>query len=86
MIALKSICTFSWGVKALQKTAGFIEFLLDRRVEFDTDAVQEKFNVIKQLSDSAHLDTPIIMQLKKYVTEGAFYVVPIMEVATERGD
>lgn len=35
LILLKVIVTPTWGQKALEETAGFIEFLMDRNVEFN---------------------------------------------------
>lgn len=83
LIALKSICKHRWGIIALQKTAGFIEFLLDRRVEFNADALHEKFNILSELSKSDQLDASIIMQLKLYVNKGIFYKEPMVEVSVE---
>lgn len=83
LIALKSICKHYWGINALQRTAGFLEFLLDRRVEFNADVLHEKFNIIYELSKSDQLDASTIMQLKFYVNRGAFYKEPMVDIAVE---
>lgn len=86
IILLRAICSNRWGQQALAETAGFIEFLLDRRVEFDKDAIQEKYLVVRLLSESSVFDAATIVNLKRYVAEGAFYVTGILEVAVEGQD
>lgn len=89
---LRVICGDSWGEQALADTAGFVEFLLDRRVEFDKEAVQEKYLVIKKLADKnvddemSVFDAATRVNLKKYIAEGAFYVTGIVEVAVDGQD
>lgn len=78
---LRSICTYRWGQRSLNETAGFIEYLLDRNNEFDKDAICEKYNVIKVLGESSVFSTNTILQIKQYITDGAFYVQGVMEVA-----
>lgn len=82
MALLRSICTYRWGQRFLNETAGFIEYLLDRNNEFDKDAIHEKFSVIKVLSDSSEFSATTILQIKQYIKDGAFYVSGVMEVAT----
>lgn len=82
-ILLKSISQHKWGHQRLLRTGGFIEFLLDRTTEFDKDLVQEKYEIVKKLSESNVFPASILVQLKKYVEEGAFYVRGIVEVAVE---
>lgn len=83
---LKVLVTPNWGQKALQSTAGFVEFLMDRNIEFNKDAVHEKYRIIEILSESANVfDSVTLGQLKKYVQQGAFYVEGVMDVVTEGG-
>lgn len=81
LVLLRSICTYRWGQRALNETAGFIEYLLDRSIEFDKDAIHEKYNVIKVLGDSSEFPATTIQQIKQYIKDGAFYVQGVMEVA-----
>lgn len=83
---LKSIVNYRWGQEYLSQTAGFIEILLDRKVEFDKNVIHEKFEINKMLSESSVFDRDTVNQLKKYVGEGAFYVETIHEVAVEGRD
>lgn len=82
---LQSICSYGWGQQALSETAGFIEYLLDRSVEFDRECIHEKYNVLKALGESAAFDASTILQIRKYIREGPFYVQGVMEVAVEGG-
>ena len=72
-----------WGMEAISNTAGLIEYLLDRRVAADKDVKQEKFIIIRMLSESSIFDAQQLLVLKKYVREGAFFVQGITEVAFE---
>ncbi|KAM7349078.1 26S proteasome non-ATPase regulatory subunit 5 [Cochliomyia hominivorax] len=78
-----SFCLYPWGIEALKNTAGFLEYLLDRKVEFDKDAKYAKFSVIKLLADSNAFDVQTNIQLRTYVNEGPYYVQSIMDVAVE---
>lgn len=81
---LKVIVAPLWGQKALEQTAGFIEFLMDRNIEFNKDAIHEKFKIIQILSKSTTVFDPAsLSQLNKYVQQGAFYVEGVMEVVAE---
>lgn len=81
---LKVVVTPLWGQKALEETAGFVEFLMDRNVEFDKDAIHEKHKIIEILSESTTVfDSVTLGQLKKYVQQGAFYVEGVMDVVAE---
>ncbi|KAJ6636009.1 26S proteasome non-ATPase regulatory subunit 5 [Pseudolycoriella hygida] len=81
---LKVLVMPFWGKIELQKTAGFIEFLTDRNVEFNKDAIHEKYRIIEILSEATNVfDRDALGQLKKYVQQGAFYVEGIMDVVAE---
>lgn len=78
------MCAHTWGVEAMARTAGFVEYLLDRHVDFDKDVKQEKFTLIKRLAASgATFGGTLGAQLEQYVAQGAFYVSGEMEVAVE---
>lgn len=83
---LKSVVNYRWGQEYLSQTAGFIEILLDRKIEFDKHVIHEKFEINKILSESSIFDRDTVNQLKKYVGEGVFYVETIHEVAVEGQD
>lgn len=77
---LKAIIQHEFGQEALLQTAGFMEYLLNRNSETDKDALQEKFECIRFLSNSRVFNAQQILQLKKYELEGPFYVQGITEV------
>ncbi|XP_055920292.1 26S proteasome non-ATPase regulatory subunit 5 [Eupeodes corollae] len=80
---IRALCRYRWGIVALKYTAGFVEYLIDRKVEFDKDAKYAKFEIIEILSESNVFDVQTQLQLKKYVNEGPYYVQPIVEIAVE---
>lgn len=80
---LLAICGYDWGIQAVSETAGFVEYLLDRHEDFDKEVKQEKYAVIKLLANSGQFDAQTTAELKKYVSQGAFFVVGQMEVAVE---
>lgn len=81
---LKVLVAPTWGQKALEETAGFIEFLMDRNIEFNKDAIHEKYRIIEILAQATAVFDPVaIGQLKKYVQQGAFYVEGVMDVVAE---
>lgn len=80
---LRSICKYPWGQIALIQTAGLIEYLLDRKAEFDKDIMHEKYVLLKDLSSSIVFDTNIGEQINRYIADGAFYVQGITEVAID---
>ncbi|KAL5275548.1 PSMD5 family protein [Megaselia abdita] len=80
---IKTLSLYPWGVVGLKNTAGMIEYLLDRRVEFDKEAKQVKYELISILSETSVFDAHTILLLKKYVNEGPHYVEGILDVAVE---
>lgn len=80
---LAAVCKHGWGQLALARTGGFVEFLLDRNVDFDKEVKQEKYVLIGALSKCDCFEAHIVEQLQLYVTQGAFYVSGAMEVAVE---
>jgi 26S proteasome non-ATPase regulatory subunit 5 len=62
---LKSIVRHQWGQLAVLQTGGFLEYLLDRKVDNNKDATQEKYEVIKVLAESTMLDAQLLVHLKR---------------------
>lgn len=62
---------------------GFIEYLLDRSVDFTKESKEAKYDIIKQLSQSAAFDENTISRLQKYVEQGPFYTEIVTQVAME---
>lgn len=80
---IRALCRYRWGIVALKYTAGFVEYLMDRKIEFDKEAKYAKFEVIELLAESNVFDVQTQLQLKKYVNEGPYFVQPIVEIAVE---
>uniref|UniRef100_D3TQ34 26S proteasome non-ATPase regulatory subunit 5 n=1 Tax=Glossina morsitans morsitans TaxID=37546 RepID=D3TQ34_GLOMM len=80
---IRALCCFEWGVEALKNTAGLLEFLLDRKIEFDKEAKYAKYCVIELLADSNAFDVQTNLQLRNYVNEGPYYVQNLLDVAVE---
>ncbi|XP_058463668.1 26S proteasome non-ATPase regulatory subunit 5 [Malaya genurostris] len=80
---LNAIIGHRWGQIYMLNTGGFMEYILDRKQEADKDVILDKYEIIRQLSLSTVFDAQTTFELKKYVTEGAFYVQGITEVAVE---
>ena len=80
---LHSICLYQWGQFAVWETGGFLEYLLDRNIEFDKSAIHKKYDIIKILAEANLFVNSMQIELQKYVKDGAFYTRAIMQVATE---
>ncbi|KAH8387000.1 hypothetical protein KR093_004026, partial [Drosophila rubida] len=80
---LKTICQFDWGVKAVQETAGAIEFLLSRQQQLDNNVKYLKWQVMELLSVSAAFSPSEIVRFTAYVKEGPYYVPTQVNIATE---
>ncbi|XP_063704135.1 26S proteasome non-ATPase regulatory subunit 5 [Culicoides brevitarsis] len=80
---LKTLCHVKWGHERLNKTGGLIEYLLDRSTESDKDLKIVKYEIICLLAESNVFPPRILVQLKSYVSEGAFFVRGMTEVAVE---
>ena len=76
-------CNFAWSVVALKNTGGFLEFLLDRKTEFDKQVKYVKYEIVKSLAETPMSDVHTRLQLKTYVNNGPFYADPMMEVLAE---
>jgi 26S proteasome non-ATPase regulatory subunit 5 len=62
---LKAIVGHRWGQDAVLRTGGFIEYLLDRRVDNNKDATLDKYEVVTILSESPVFDAHQLLQLKR---------------------
>lgn len=80
---LRAICGYTWGHRALSNAAGFIEYLLDRKSEFDKEILHEKYNILNLVANSGEFDENTARQINQYVKDGAFYVQGVMEVVVE---
>lgn len=80
---LKSLAIFPFGQKSIAKSAGFIEFLLDRKIGVSFEVKQVKYEVVEILSRSSIFDGTTIAQFCKYVREGVNFVEPMSEVSFE---
>ncbi|CAH0725180.1 unnamed protein product, partial [Brenthis ino] len=80
---LDAVCQHQWGEEMVSRVAGFIEYLLDRSVDFTKESKEAKYDIIKQLSQSAAFDENIISRLQKYVEQGPFYTEIVTQVAME---
>lgn len=78
---LRTVCRYPWGPAALNATAGFIEYLLDRSAEFDKNVLLAKYEVLKDLTTSGAFNANIHEQINTYVQEGAFVVRGTVDVA-----
>lgn len=79
------LCLYPWGVLALSKTGGLLEFLLDRSTEFDKEVKYIKYEIIEKLSHNTEniFNENVQNQLKRFVLEGPFYVQAMMDVVVE---
>ncbi|XP_034102190.1 26S proteasome non-ATPase regulatory subunit 5 [Drosophila albomicans] len=80
---LNKICEYDWGVKAVQQTAGAIEFLLSRQQQLDREVKLIKWLVVEKLSLSAELSPSDIVRFTAYVKEGPDYMPTEVNIATE---
>ncbi|XP_058791738.1 26S proteasome non-ATPase regulatory subunit 5 [Phymastichus coffea] len=74
-----------WGQEYIANHPGLVEFLLDRNVESFKECKEAKFEVVKNLSDSVPniFDATTMQRIKKFVSEGPFFVETITEIAIE---
>ncbi|KAK4883481.1 hypothetical protein RN001_006800 [Aquatica leii] len=80
---LRSISQHNWGQEIFRNTPGFVEFLLDRRIENFKECKEEKYEIVKNLAFSSVFDHNTQKRFQDYVREGPFYVQAITEVAIE---
>lgn len=84
---LKAIVDYPWGKAAVAETAGLLEYILDRGAEFNTEALQAKYEILRCLhksNDNSFSDAQKI-EIKEYVAKGPFYKRGITEVAVDDG-
>lgn len=80
---LKTLCQFVWGVQAVQRTAGAIEFLLSRQQDFHKDVKYIKWQVMEVLSVSSEFTPTEIVRFTAFVNEGPYHQQSNVNVATE---
>lgn len=80
---LKSLSFYAFGQEGIARTAGFLEFLLDRKVGTSIELKQKKYEVIEILARSSVFDATVIAQFSKYLRNGVNYVEPMTEVSFE---
>ncbi|XP_050343371.1 26S proteasome non-ATPase regulatory subunit 5 [Nymphalis io] len=80
---LNAVCQHKWGEELVARTAGFIEYLLDRSVNFTKESKEIKYEIIKLLSHSTVFDENMLTRLQKYVEQGPFYTELVTQVAME---
>ncbi|XP_075971766.1 26S proteasome non-ATPase regulatory subunit 5 [Anticarsia gemmatalis] len=85
-ILLDAVCQHQWGEELVARTAGFIEFLLDRSIVYTKETSEAKYDIIKRLARSPAYDTNITARLQTYVEQGPFYSESVLEVAMEEGE
>ncbi|XP_038220245.1 26S proteasome non-ATPase regulatory subunit 5 [Zerene cesonia] len=83
---LDAVCQHKWGEDLVANCAGFIEFLLDRTLDYKKQLMELKYDIIKRLSKSTAFEANTLMRLQTYVDQGPFYSETIMQVAMEEGD
>jgi 26S proteasome non-ATPase regulatory subunit 5 len=84
---LLSLCQWKWGQMEMQRSPGFVEFLLDRRTETEKEGKELKYYIIRCLSESSFTErifgSSLLLKFKDYVNEGPFYVKVETVVAFE---
>ncbi|KAL7743912.1 hypothetical protein ACLKA6_003134 [Drosophila palustris] len=80
---LKTVCQYDWGIKAVQKTAGAIEFLLSRQQDLDKDVKYLKWQIMQLLSVSSEFTATETVRFTAYVNEGPLYQQSVVNIATE---
>lgn len=80
---LRSLSFYAFGQEGIARTAGFLEFLLDRKAGTSIELKQKKYEVIEILARSSLFDATVIAQFSKYLRNGINYVEPMTEVSFE---
>lgn len=80
---LDATCQHHWAEELIAQTPGFIEYLLDRLLDYTKESKEVKFEVIKKLASSTAFDPTIIERLKKYAEDGPFSTEFNVEIAME---
>ena len=82
-----SISSWEWGQKQIQKSPGFVEFLLDRKSIADKDGKLLKYQIISNLANSLTavvvFGSPLFMKFKEYERAGPFFVAEETSIAIE---
>ncbi|KAI8424332.1 hypothetical protein MSG28_002875 [Choristoneura fumiferana] len=61
---LDAVCQHQWGEELVARTAGFVEFLLDRSVSFTKELKESKYDIVKRLSHSLAFDNNTVLRLQ----------------------
>lgn len=82
---LKAVVDYPWGRAALADTAGLLEYILDRSAEFNTEALQAKYEILRCLhrNNNDGFTEAQQREIKEYVGKGPFYKKGITEVAVD---
>ncbi|XP_059046049.1 26S proteasome non-ATPase regulatory subunit 5 [Achroia grisella] len=83
---LNAACQHQWGEELVARVGGFIEYLLDRSVDYTKAAKEAKYEVIKKLAHSMAFDEDTLGRIQTYIQEGPFFSESTMDVAMEEGD
>ena len=74
---VRALVTQHWGLRTVVGTAGFLEYLLDRKTEFHVSGSQAKFDILRAID--AHPRSKDLLspaqrnQVHEYVRQGAHY-------------
>jgi len=74
---VRALVAQTWGLRTVVGTAGFLEYLLDRKTEFHVSGSQAKFDILRAVDAhprSKELLSPAQRaQVHEYVRQGAHY-------------
>ncbi|KAJ0178734.1 hypothetical protein K1T71_005509 [Dendrolimus kikuchii] len=83
---LDAVCQHQWGFEMVGSIGGFLEYLLDRSVDYTKEAKEMKYDVIRRLANSVAFEPNLLIRLQEYVEQGPFYSETNLEVALEGED
>jgi len=76
-----------WGRREICRHPGLLEFLLDRGTEREKLGKEAKYEIVEVIANSDNIgsmvEQEVVLQLKKFVKEGPFFVKVQSEVAYE---
>lgn len=80
---IRAFCLYKWGVEAVKDTAGLLEYLMDRKCEFDKEVKFAKYLVIKVLAQNSIFDVQTHIQLQTFVNQGPYYLPSNVQVSLQ---
>ncbi|EDO34558.1 predicted protein [Nematostella vectensis] len=87
---LRSLARYQWALQDMINCPGFLEYLLDRRTEFEKSGKEHKYDLIKELVHfppaKQIFDRPYFLRLQEYEREGPFFARAEAAVAFEGAD